>query len=113
SPLLSTLFPYTTLFRSLHSPFCGHKNRERIPIAKSFFRKFIGKKSFPLIYRLLRSEIIFFGSIPIYYIPECINIIGAFVLVFQIVGVLPNIKADDRRAFYFCNVHQWIILIRG
>src|SRR2546421_1540968 len=48
---------------------------------------------------------------PIDHIPECIQVFGSFVLVFEIVCVFPNIHSKHRLAFCFCNIHQRIVLV--
>src|SRR5690606_26875369 len=49
----------------------------------------------------------FANFIPIDNIPECCDIIRAFVLVVQVVSMLPNVKAKDR-CFTF---HNWAVLV--
>ena len=33
---------------------------------------------------------------PVYYAPEGIDVVGAFVLIIEVVGMLPNIEAQQR-----------------
>ena len=48
---------------------------------------------------------------PVYHIPESTNVVGSAVLIVQVIRVLPNVKRQDRSAFYFCNIHQGVVLI--
>src|SRR6185312_1137980 len=50
---------------------------------------------------------------PVDHLPERRQVITAFVLVFQIVGMFPDIDAEDRSAFHFGYIHQRVILVRG
>src|SRR5258708_29322178 len=55
-----------------------------------------------------------FGNfIPVDDLPEGAKIVGAFVLIFQIIGVFPNVDAQDRSALYFGYIHQWVVLVGG
>src|SRR5215470_15536322 len=45
--------------------------------------------------------------IPIYHVPPGFDVIGPAVLIFEIISVLPNIEAQDRRV----PVHQRVVLI--
>src|SRR2546426_209701 len=48
-------------------------------------------------------------------VPDCFQIIGASVLVFEIIGVFPHVHAEDRLAFAAGNdfAHQRIVLVGG
>ena len=48
------------------------------------------------------------NGIPVHDAPKCLEIIRAPVLIFQVIGVLPNITAKNRRAAF----HQRGVLIR-
>src|SRR5579859_6201518 len=51
--------------------------------------------------------------IPVNDFPEGSEIIGAFVLVFQVIRMFPDVDAQDGGAFYFGYVHQWVVLVGG
>src|ERR1044071_4401642 len=51
--------------------------------------------------------------VPVDDLPEGSEIIGAFVLVFQVVGMFPNVHAKNGRALYFGYIHQWVVLVGG
>src|SRR5260370_31296737 len=55
----------------------------------------------------LRS-VIFCDSVPVYYVPPGFDVIGPAVLVFEIIGVLPNINAENGCVA----VHQRTVLVR-
>src|ERR1700730_17615170 len=54
----------------------------------------------------LRSVILRYFR-PVHYVPPGFDVVGAAVLVVQVVGVLPNIAAQDRRVA----VHQRAVLV--
>src|SRR5579863_2499074 len=57
---------------------------------------------------------IMFGNLrPVDYFPKGAKVIGAFVLVFEVVGVFPNVDTQDRGSFYFGYIHQGVVLVRG
>jgi hypothetical protein len=60
---------------------------------------------------LFCSCISFADLFPIYYVPESADIIGASVLVVEIVGMFPYVQAQNGGSFYFSNVHYWVVLI--
>ena len=37
-----------------------------------------------------------YPPLPVYYAPEGIDVVGAFVLIIQVVGMLPNVEAQQR-----------------
>ena len=51
--------------------------------------------------------------IPIDYRPPGRNVVGALVLVFQIVGMFPHIEGKQRCALEVTIVHERILLVRG
>src|SRR5438132_14045973 len=53
----------------------------------------------------LRS-VIFCHRVPVHHVPPCFDVIGPAVLVFEIIGVLPNIKGKNRPVA----VHERIVL---
>src|SRR3954467_8218038 len=63
---------------------------------------------------LRRGEVVLFGLRPIDHIPDGLQVIGAAVLVVEIVGVLPHVHAEDWRAFDAGDglAHDWAVLIR-
>ena len=54
-------------------------------------------------------EIIFGDLVPVDDVPPSLNILKPAILVFQIVGVFPNIEAKE----CFAAVHDGIVLISG
>jgi len=54
----------------------------------------------------LRS-VIFCHGVPVHHVPPCFDVIGPAVLVFEIIGVLPNVDAKNGRVA----VHQRVVLI--
>lgn len=64
----------------------------------------------PLRYRLFEK----FGYLrPIHDIPPVLQVVRAFILVAQIIGMFPHIVGEDRRTAEFDHVHQRIVLVRG
>lgn len=51
----------------------------------------------------------FSDSIPIDYVKERLDVVGATILVIQVVRVFPDIQAENRCSAF----HQWIVLIWG
>ena len=51
--------------------------------------------------------------VPIDDVKERSNVVGPAVLIVQIVGVLPHVQAEDRRAGTIDNAttHQWVVLV--
>jgi hypothetical protein len=60
-------------------------------------------------------EVVGLGSVPIDDIPEGGDVVGAAVLVVEIIGVLPDIEADDGFAFNTCDglAHDGAVLVGG
>ena len=48
---------------------------------------------------------------PVDDLPPGFQIIGALILITQIIGMLPNVAGENGRAFHGGNIHQRIILI--
>src|SRR6185503_13932211 len=44
---------------------------------------------------------------PVYHIPECLEVIRTTVLIFEVVGVFPNVAPEDR----FVTFHNRTVLI--
>ena len=50
--------------------------------------------------------------VPVHNVPPCGNVVGATVLVVEVIGVFPDVNAQDRRAFTIHQTaHQWIVLV--
>ena len=62
---------------------------------------------------LLRSFVVFGDFVPVHYIPESLEIIGAAILVFEIIGVFPNVAAEKRLAFSAADglAHDRVVLV--
>src|SRR4029453_3012086 len=54
-----------------------------------------------------RQSVILRDRVPVYHVPPGFDVIGTPVLILKIIGVLPNIDAQDRRVA----IHQRAILI--
>src|SRR5690606_1290464 len=50
---------------------------------------------------------------PIDYVPEGADIVRPSVLVVEVIGMFPYVKAQNRGALYFRNIHSRVILVRG
>src|SRR5690606_25825307 len=48
------------------------------------------------------------NKLPVHHSPPRLHVISADVLVIEVVGMLPDIEAQQRRRFAF---HDWVILI--
>ena len=46
---------------------------------------------------------------PVHHVPPRGEVVGATVLILQVVGVLPDVGAEDRRGLA---VHQRVVLVR-
>ena len=59
------------------------------------------------------GEVVFLGGIPVYDIPKRGDIVGAAVLVEEVVRVLPDVDHEDAAAFDAGNgfAHQWAVLV--
>ena len=69
-----------------------------------------------LVVMLLREFRIPLGyEVPVHDVPPRGDIVGALVLVFEVVGVLPDIEAEQRRAFTTGDslAHDGVVLIGG
>ena len=42
-------------------------------------------------------SVIFGDLVPVHNVPPCFDVVGATILIVQIIGVFPNIDAEDRR----------------
>ena len=53
------------------------------------------------------------GFVPVDHLPEGFDVVGAAVLEFQVVGVLPHVQANNRiaRCAGYSLTHQWRILV--
>src|SRR5690606_27673193 len=60
---------------------------------------------------LFCSGVIRSYRIPVYHIKNGLQVCRAFVLIFEIISMLPNIDTEYRSSFDLCYIHQWIILI--
>src|SRR5690606_8981866 len=49
--------------------------------------------------------------IPVDDIPPVLNVLGALVLVFQVIRMFPHIQTKNRSSFDFCTAHKRIVLI--
>jgi hypothetical protein len=58
---------------------------------------------------LLRGGVVVGGLRPVDDAPPCFDVVGAAILILQIVGVLPHIEAEHGLAA----VHDGIVLVRG
>ena len=59
---------------------------------------------------LLHSRIVQLAHcIPIDYVPPCVDVVGAQVLVVEIIGVFPHIQTEDWG--FAC--HHWVVLVGG
>src|SRR5579863_1988657 len=56
---------------------------------------------------LLRGRVIVGYLRPVDHVPPCLDIFGAAVLIFEVVGVLPDVKTEEG----FAAVHDGIVLI--
>src|SRR5205809_5770495 len=77
-------------------------------------RKAATKRLREITWRLLPGCVVILGCFaPIHHVPPCLEVIGAFVLVFQIVGVFPHVAAEDRLPFTSSNgfTHDRIVLV--
>jgi hypothetical protein len=54
-----------------------------------------------------------FNIPPVYNFPERIDIIGPFVLIFQIIGMLPDINSKNREPSKGFRIHQRVVLVGG
>src|SRR5438876_9629376 len=54
-----------------------------------------------------RCSVVLCDGVPIHPVPPSLKVIGASVLVIEIVGVLPGVDAEDRRVA----IHQRTVLI--
>lgn len=43
--------------------------------------------------------------IPVQHIPPCVYVGSAFVLIFQVISVFPNVQRNERQAFVLCVFH--------
>src|SRR5215469_7026451 len=62
---------------------------------------------------LFAGSVVFRYFIPVDHFPEGPEIIGTFVLVFEIVGVFPNVDTQDWCTLDFGYIHQWVVLVGG
>ena len=55
------------------------------------------------------------GDIPVDDIPKCGNVVGATVLVVEVVGVFPDVEPENRCAGAGASnfTHEWVVLIGG
>merc|ERR1711915_268618 len=50
--------------------------------------------------------------VPVHNVPPCAHVLGSTVLVFQIIGVLPNIQTKDWELDFVTNpLHERIVLV--
>src|SRR6266496_6289351 len=54
-----------------------------------------------------RCSVVLYDGVPIHHVPPSFKVIGAAVLVLEIVGVLPDVDTEDRRVA----IHQGTVLI--
>ena len=62
---------------------------------------------------LFRCSKTFCYFIPVNHVPEGGNVIRSSVLIMQVIGMLPDITAQDRCTFNFGDIHKRIVLIWG
>ena len=64
---------------------------------------------------LERGEVVLLGLVPVNGIPPGFEVIGAAVLVVEIISVLPDVAADDGRAFHAGHglTHEGAVLVGG
>lgn len=53
----------------------------------------------------LNSFVTLLNKVPVHHIPPCIDVIGSFVLIFEIVSMFPNIQAKKRSSFNIADIH--------
>ena len=57
---------------------------------------------------LLGSGVSRGDSIPVNDVKKCTNVVGAPILIIEVIGVFPNVEAKNRSSAF----HEWIVLIR-
>ena len=57
----------------------------------------------------LREALRYF--IPVYDVPERRYVIGAAVLILQVIGMFPHVHTEDRNALRFGDVHERVVLV--
>lgn len=61
---------------------------------------------------LKRFLVIFLDSVPVNNVPDSFEVIGATVLVEEVIGVLPDVHTEDGGAGAFCDAfHERVILV--
>src|SRR5258708_10510697 len=50
---------------------------------------------------------------PVHHIPESSEILGAAILIFEIIRMFPNVHSQQGNAFHFGYIHQWVVLVGG
>src|ERR1700744_3781459 len=49
--------------------------------------------------------------VPVDHFPEGSEVVGALVLIFEIISMFPYVHAEERRAFHFGHIHERVILV--
>ena len=60
-----------------------------------------------------RFRVEFGDVVPVHDLPPGVEVVGALVLVVEVVGVFPHVAAEDGRALDGGGVHQRVVLVRG
>ena len=58
-------------------------------------------------------RVVFSDLFPVDYTEKCRDIVGSAVLVVEVVGVFPDIEAEDRLAVAGASdfTHEWVVLV--